>query len=65
MPARKAAIAILLGAGCLVAADGMAEAPDVIPRPFHVIGHRGASLFALENTLPCASPLSNGHGSLV
>jgi len=51
-PARNAALAILLGAGCLVAADVMAEAPNVIPRPFHVIAHRGVSSFAPENTLP-------------
>ena len=51
-PARHAVLAILLGAGCLVAADGMAESPAVIPRPFHVIAHRGASAFAPENTLP-------------
>jgi glycerophosphoryl diester phosphodiesterase len=52
MPARRAALAILIAAGCLVAADGIAEAPALIPRPFHVIAHRGASAFAPENTLP-------------
>jgi len=51
-PARRAARAILLGAGFFVAPDGMAEAPAAIPRPFHVIAHRGASSFAPENTLP-------------
>ena len=43
---------LLLGS-CLFAAGGAsAEAPTLLPRPFHVIAHRGASAEAPENTLP-------------
>jgi len=37
----------LAAAGCAVA-----QPPAVVPRPFHVIAHRGASAQAPENTLP-------------
>jgi glycerophosphoryl diester phosphodiesterase len=48
----RAVAAILLGAGLLAAGAARAEPGLAIPRPFHVIAHRGASTFAPENTLP-------------
>jgi len=44
--------AFALVCGCLVASPAIAETPAAIPRPFHVIAHRGASAYAPENTLP-------------
>jgi glycerophosphoryl diester phosphodiesterase len=57
--ALRAAAALLLAVACCVpqrgAAEppqrGNAEAPLSLPRPFHVIAHRGASAGAPENTL--------------
>jgi glycerophosphoryl diester phosphodiesterase len=48
----RAAAALLLAVACGAPLRGNAEAPLAIPRPFHVIAHRGASAAAPENTLP-------------
>ncbi len=50
--APRAAVAYALGVFALAAPAVRAEPPLAIPRPFHVIAHRGASAFAPENTLP-------------
>lgn len=38
--------------GVVAAAGAAAEPPSPVPRPFHVIAHRGVSAEAPENTLP-------------
>ena len=48
----RAAVALLLAACGAAAGDALAEPPAALPRPFHVIAHRGGSAFAPENTLP-------------
>ncbi len=44
--------AILLGSASVSAGGAAAESLATLPRPFHVIAHRGASAAAPENTLP-------------
>jgi glycerophosphoryl diester phosphodiesterase len=51
-PARTNASAVLLGGWLAAAGCAAAQPPAVLPRPFHVIAHRGASALAPENTLP-------------
>ena len=43
---------ILLGSASFTAGGAAAESLASLPRPFHVIAHRGASAEAPENTLP-------------
>jgi glycerophosphoryl diester phosphodiesterase len=45
-------MALLVGSPLLATGDAAAESMPVLPRPFHVIAHRGASAEAPENTLP-------------
>lgn len=50
--ARAGSRAFLLACWVCAAAGAAAQPPAALPRPFHVIAHRGASAQAPENTLP-------------
>jgi glycerophosphoryl diester phosphodiesterase len=45
-------MALLFGSPFFASGSAQAESLSVLPRPFHVIAHRGASAEAPENTLP-------------